>query len=121
MIVRFDSAALRHTVEHRIEPIGVEGDPLTHRGGLSEAEAIVLEAKQKFRYLAHRHLDVTKTAEEEREKETGQMDSIVASSSSTSNDTDVNIGTAATSATSDDSEEINQGEVQPRMNSKKGR
>ena len=142
MIVRFDSAALRHAVEHRIEPIGVEGDPPTHRGSLSEAEAIVLESKQKSRHLdpAHHHhhhhhhrhhhhhcLDPTK-GEEKKEKEVGQIDSTVASSSSSasssSNDTDAitspaaTSATSATSVTSADSKEFNVGgRGQPGMDS----
>ena len=47
MIVRLDGQAVQSTVEHRTEPIGVEGDPATRRGRLSEAEALVLGAKQK--------------------------------------------------------------------------
>lgn len=52
MIVRFDSSALRNKVERRSEPIGVEGDPGTKPGALSEADALVLEAKQKVQSLA---------------------------------------------------------------------
>ncbi|KAI9836527.1 MAG: Protein phosphatase 2C 1 [Thelocarpon superellum] len=47
MIVRFDNKAVQNTVERRSEPIGVEGDPATKKGGISETEAIVLDAKQK--------------------------------------------------------------------------
>lgn len=47
MVVRFDNKALLNTVEHRADPIGVEGDPPTReRGGISEAEAIVREARK---------------------------------------------------------------------------
>lgn len=49
MVVRFNGSAVRDTVERRAEPIGVEGDPATARGGISEAEAIV--GKQR------KHLD----------------------------------------------------------------
>ena len=47
MIVRFDNKAVQQTVERKSEPIGVEGDPPTQKGGISEADAIVLEALQK--------------------------------------------------------------------------
>jgi len=47
MVVRFDNKALLNTVEHRTDPIGVEGDPPTReKGGISEAEAIVREARK---------------------------------------------------------------------------
>ncbi|KAI9795432.1 MAG: Protein phosphatase 2C 1 [Piccolia ochrophora] len=49
MVVRFDSKALQNTVAHKAEPIGVEGDPPTKKGGISEAEALVLEARQRVR------------------------------------------------------------------------
>ena len=48
MIVRLDSSALRERVERRSDPIGVEGDPgMSKPGGISEADAKVLEAKEK--------------------------------------------------------------------------
>jgi hypothetical protein len=47
MIVRFDNKALQRTMEHKDPPIGVEGDPPVKVGGISEAEAIVLDAKAK--------------------------------------------------------------------------
>ncbi|KAI9835370.1 MAG: Protein phosphatase 2C 1 [Sclerophora amabilis] len=47
MIIRLDNNAVISTVERKAEPIGVEGDPTTKKGGISEAEAIVLEAKQR--------------------------------------------------------------------------
>ncbi|KAI9678703.1 MAG: Protein phosphatase 2C 1 [Caeruleum heppii] len=49
MIVRFDSKAVLNTVERRVEPIGVEGDPASSRlkgQGISEAEHLVREARQ---------------------------------------------------------------------------
>lgn len=50
MIVRFDGKALQNRVEQRTEPMGVEGDPAIKKGGsLSEADALVLEAKQRVR------------------------------------------------------------------------
>lgn len=48
MIVRFDSRAVQQTVENKVAPIGVEGDPPTKEGGLTEAEHIVLESKKKL-------------------------------------------------------------------------
>ena len=49
MVVRFDNKALQQTVERRIEPIGVEGDPpSTKRGGISEADAILKEARKSM-------------------------------------------------------------------------
>jgi len=48
MVVRFDSQRVQETVERKTEPIGVEGDPSSQHGGLSEAESIVLEQKKKL-------------------------------------------------------------------------
>ena len=49
MVVRFDNKALQQTVERRTEPIGVEGDPpSTKKGGISEADAIVKEARKSM-------------------------------------------------------------------------
>ena len=49
MVVQFDNKALRQTVEHKTEPIGVEGDPSsTKKGGISEADAIVKEARKSM-------------------------------------------------------------------------
>ena len=48
MVVRFDGQRVQQTVEQRVEPIGVEGDPASQKGGISEAEAIVLEQKQRL-------------------------------------------------------------------------
>ena len=49
MIVRFDNKALQQTVEKKTEPIGVEGDPpSTKKGGISEADAIVKEARKSM-------------------------------------------------------------------------
>ena len=47
MIVRFDNKAVQNTVDRKVEPIGVEGDPPGKKGGISEAEAIVRDAKAK--------------------------------------------------------------------------
>ena len=48
MIVRFDNKALQQTVERKTEPIGVDGDPSTVKGGISEADAIVQEARKSM-------------------------------------------------------------------------
>ena len=48
MIVRFDSKVVQETVDHKVEPIGVEGDPGTKEGGLSEADKIVGESRRKL-------------------------------------------------------------------------
>lgn len=41
MVVRFDNKAVQQTVDKVVEPIGVEGDPPTKIGGITETEAIV--------------------------------------------------------------------------------
>lgn len=47
MIVRFNTRAVQDTVEHRAEPIGVEGDSSsTVQGGVTEIEAIVGGARR---------------------------------------------------------------------------
>ena len=49
MVVQFDNKAVRQTVEHKTEPIGVEGDPSSmKKGGISEADAIVTEARRSM-------------------------------------------------------------------------
>ena len=49
MIVRFNNKALQQTVERRTEAIGVEGDPpSTKKGGISEADSIVKEARKSM-------------------------------------------------------------------------
>ena len=48
MIVRFDGKAVQEAVQNKAEPIGVEGDPNTKSGGISEAEHIVLESKKRL-------------------------------------------------------------------------
>ena len=49
MLVRFDNKAVQQTVERRTEPIGVEGDPpSTKMGGISEADAIINEARKSM-------------------------------------------------------------------------
>ena len=46
MIVRFDNRAVQNTVERKTEPIGVDGDPATKEGGISEAENLVLQSRK---------------------------------------------------------------------------
>ena len=48
MTVRFDNKAVQQAVEKKVEPIGVEGDPGSKTGGITEAESIVLESKKKL-------------------------------------------------------------------------
>ncbi|KAL8930688.1 MAG: hypothetical protein Q9208_000559 [Pyrenodesmia sp. 3 TL-2023] len=48
MLVRFDGKAVQDTVQRKAEPIGVEGDPPTKEGGISEADAIVKEARKSM-------------------------------------------------------------------------
>ena len=49
MIVRFDGKAVQQNAERKAEPIGVEGDPPTKKqGGISEADAIVKEARKSM-------------------------------------------------------------------------
>lgn len=69
MIVRFDNKLLQQTVEHIAEPIGVEGDPLsTIKGGISEVDAIVREARKSMGDSSHiLHSDVrSEDVEEEK-------------------------------------------------------
>lgn len=48
MIVRFDNKAVQETVEKKHDPIGVDGDPGTKEGGLSEADKIVRDSRRKL-------------------------------------------------------------------------
>jgi protein phosphatase PTC1 len=48
MVVRFDNKAVQQTVDKVVEPIGVEGDPATRAGGMTESEAIVREQENKL-------------------------------------------------------------------------
>lgn len=68
MIVRFDNKALQQTVERKTEPIGVEGDPATVKGGISEADAIVQEARKSMGDSGR-----TEPAEEEKKKASQDM------------------------------------------------
>jgi len=46
MVVRFDGQAVQQTVDRKAEPIGVEGDPATQKGGITETEAIIGRQKE---------------------------------------------------------------------------
>lgn len=48
MVVRFDNKALQQAQESKDNLIGVEGDPASKSGGISEAEAIVSETKKQL-------------------------------------------------------------------------
>ena len=48
MVVRFDNARVQQTVDRKSDAIGVEGDLPNQRGGISEAEGIVLEQRKKL-------------------------------------------------------------------------
>jgi len=48
MVVRFDNKAVQQTVDKVVEPIGVEGDPATRAGGITESEAIVREQENRL-------------------------------------------------------------------------
>ncbi|GAB1743737.1 hypothetical protein NU219Hw_g659t1 [Hortaea werneckii] len=48
MVVRFDSKAVQQTASNQAQQIGVEGDPATTAGGISEAEALVMESKKQL-------------------------------------------------------------------------
>ncbi|KZF26724.1 protein serine/threonine phosphatase 2C [Xylona heveae TC161] len=73
MVIRFDSKAVQGTVERKIEPIGVEGDPSsTKDGGISEADAIVAEAKKQVQESGSELENVTtQSIVEESEGESG--------------------------------------------------
>jgi len=78
MVVRFDSKALQQTAERKTEPIGVEGDPPSVKGGISEADAIVKEARKSMSDTSRldaseeeKHSFNNEVIEEEEEKEPG--------------------------------------------------
>ena len=48
MVIRFDGKAAQQALDNKNAQIGVEGDPTTKSGGLSEAEHLVLESKKKI-------------------------------------------------------------------------
>lgn len=74
MIVRFDGQRVQQTVENKHEPIGVDGDPASQVGGLSEADAIVQEQRKKLdesgQLLNHDKVaDIAEDMEAERRKQ----------------------------------------------------
>lgn len=75
MIVRFDNQALQQTVERKVEPIGVDGDPAAQKGGVSEADAIIAEQRQKLEesgeLLDRIPSDINETNEEEEKIDPG--------------------------------------------------
>lgn len=72
MVVRFDGQRVQQTVERKVEAIGVDGDRATEKGGLSEAESIVLEQRKKLdetgEYVERMPSNIT---EEEEDQEPG--------------------------------------------------
>jgi protein phosphatase PTC1 len=50
MVIRFDTRALQSHAAHKAPPIGVEGDaPFKKRGGISEVDALVKEARKSIK------------------------------------------------------------------------
>ena len=78
MVVRFDNKAVQETVARKVDPIGVDGDPPTTEGGISEADAIVKEARKSMPDTskleareAEEHRVSQDIIKEEEEQETG--------------------------------------------------
>ena len=78
MVVRFDNKAVQENVEHKVAPIGVDGDPPSRDGGISEADAIVKEARKSMPDAskleaseADEHRVSQEVIKEEEEQETG--------------------------------------------------
>ena len=78
MVVRFDNKAVQETVERKVDPIGVDGDPPATEGGISEADAIVKEARKSMPDIstleakdADEHRVTQAVLKEEEEQETG--------------------------------------------------
>lgn len=71
MVIRFDGQRVQQTVDRKAEPIGVEGDPSSQRGILSEADAIVQEQKKKLdetgQLLDHVPSDIAEEVDEDQE------------------------------------------------------
>jgi hypothetical protein len=60
MVVRFDPDLIRDVVERRSDPIGVEGDPGSQqRGGVSEADKIIEDAKKSLEQEGETALNAT--------------------------------------------------------------
>lgn len=73
MVVRFDNKAVQQTVESKAEPIGVEGDPTSVKGGISEADAIVKEARKSMGNGGKLDAPEKDVIREEEEKEPGPV------------------------------------------------
>jgi protein phosphatase PTC1 len=81
MVVRFDNKALKQTLDRQTQPIGVEGDAISAKGVMSEADAIIKEARKSMsipdglnveEHVHHVSQDIIR---EERDKESGpEMD-----------------------------------------------
>ena len=78
MVVRFDNKAVQETVARKVHPIGVDGDPPITEGGISEADALVKEARKSMPDIskleareAEEHLVSQEVIKEEEEQETG--------------------------------------------------
>jgi protein phosphatase PTC1 len=66
MVVRFDGAAVKHLKDE--SSIGVEGDAKTGKGGMTEAEAIVADAKKHLAHEDHSSTAATTSIPEEKEE-----------------------------------------------------
>jgi len=67
MVVRFDNKALQQAADRKVEPIGVDGDvPSTKKGGISEAEAIVKEARRSLDGAGSGEVEKLSSAERKR-------------------------------------------------------
>jgi protein phosphatase PTC1 len=66
MVVRFDGEAVKHLKDE--SSIGVEGDAKTGKGGMTEAEAIVADAKKHLGHEDHSS-GTTSSIPEEKEEE----------------------------------------------------
>lgn len=78
MVVRFDNKAVQQTVEHKAEPIGVDGDLSTKRlGGISEADAIVKEARKSMGEGTGKMLHSDVKSEEGVEEEKARISHII--------------------------------------------
>ena len=77
MVVRFDNRALKETIEHTEGRLGVEGDPLSSQGSISEADHIINEARKSISSsdepatAGDSHNAAQSIIREEQEKESG--------------------------------------------------
>ena len=74
MIVRFDGKALQQNLDHKEPPIGVEGDPSETKGGLSEADNIVKEARKSVGDVKGIDEDLKEEVEQEAAQETHEKE-----------------------------------------------